>query len=68
MKHPHLAAAKTPPRQGSTLPLFAVLLFAMIPLMSLIVHVGLITLTRRQMQTAVNTAALEGLRDDAMSE
>ena len=47
--------------------LFAFLLFAIIPLMSLVIHVGLITLTRRQMQTAVNTAALEGLRfrDDA---
>lgn len=70
MKRQHPAAAKTSARRGSTLPLFAVLLFAMIPLMSLVVHVGLITLTRRQMQTAVNTAALEGLRfrDDAMTE
>ncbi|MCA9073100.1 MAG: hypothetical protein KDA84_29460, partial [Planctomycetaceae bacterium] len=42
----------------------------MVPLMALIVHVGLMTLTRRQMQTAVNTAALEGLRfrDDTITE
>ncbi|MFV0446609.1 MAG: pilus assembly protein TadG-related protein [Planctomycetaceae bacterium] len=54
-------------RRGSVLPLFAVLLFALLPLMALIIHTGLVTLTRRQMQTAVNTAAIEGLRfrDDA---
>jgi len=33
-----------------------------LPLMTLIVHLGMVTLTRRQMQTAVNSAAIEGLR------
>ena len=47
-------------RRGVVLTWFAVLLFALLPLMMLIVHLGMVTLTRRQMQTAVNTAALEG--------
>ncbi|MEZ6066744.1 MAG: hypothetical protein R3B90_13795 [Planctomycetaceae bacterium] len=49
------------------MPLFAVLLFALLPLMALVIHAGFVTLTRRQMQTAVHTAAIEGLRfrDDA---
>ena len=49
-------------RRGSIMTLFAVLLFALLPLMALIIHTGFVTLTRRQMQTAVNTAAKEGLR------
>ena len=38
--------------------------------MTLIVHLGMVTLTRRQMQTAVNSAAVEGLRlrDDGPPE
>jgi len=54
-------------RGGSILTWFAVFLFALLPLMTLVVHLGMVTLTRRQMQTAVNTAAIEGLRfqDDA---
>ncbi len=62
---------RMPDRRGSIMPLFAVLLFALLPLMALIVHTGFITLTRRQMQTAVNTAALEGLRsrdDNSLTE
>jgi hypothetical protein len=47
--------------------LFAVLLFALLPLMALIIHTGFITLTRRQMQTVVNTAAKEGLRSELSS-
>lgn len=49
-------------RRGSILTWFAVFLFALLPLMTLVVHVGMVTLTRRQMQAAVNTAAIEGLR------
>lgn len=56
-------------RRGTILTWFAVFLFALLPLMTLIVHLGMVTLTRRQMQTAVNTAALEGLRSrDTLSE
>jgi hypothetical protein len=47
--------------------LFAVLLFALLPLMALIVHTGFTTLTRRQMQSVVNTAAKEGLRSELSS-
>lgn len=50
------------PRRGSILTWFAVFLFALLPLITLVVHLGMVTLTRRQMQTAVNTAAIEGLR------
>lgn len=49
-------------RRGTVLVWFAVLLFAMLPLVALIVHIGMATLARRQMQTAVNAAALDGLR------
>lgn len=56
-------------RRGSIMTLFAVLLFALLPLMALIIHTGFITLTRRQMQAAVNTGAKEGLRfRDELSE
>ncbi|TWT58845.1 hypothetical protein KOR42_22320 [Thalassoglobus neptunius] len=41
---------------------FAVLLFALLPLMALVIHLGMVTLSRRQMQTAVDAAAMEGLR------
>ncbi|CAK9036483.1 Tad domain-containing protein, partial [Durusdinium trenchii] len=54
--------ARRHPRRGTILTWFAVFLFALLPLMSLIVHLGMVTLARRQMQTAVNTAALEGVR------
>ena len=50
------------PRRGTVLTWFAMLLFVLLPLMTLIVHLGMVTLTRRQMQTAVNSAAVEGLR------
>lgn len=58
-------------RAGNILVMFAVGLFGMLALAALIVDVGLVMLTRRQMQTAVNTAALEGLRfqdDSAFSD
>jgi len=63
--------ALTPRRRGTVLTWFAIFLFVLMPLMTLIVHLGMVTLTRRQMQTAVNSAAMEGLRlrdDDSLSE
>lgn len=51
-----------PDRRGTILVWFAVFLFALFPLAALIVDFGLVTLTRRQMQAAAKTAALEGLR------
>jgi len=59
-----------PDRQGTILIWFAIFLFALFPLAALIVDFGLVTLTRRQMQAAVNTAALEGLRfrDSVLSQ
>jgi hypothetical protein len=47
-------------RRGHVLTLFAVLLVVLLPLAALVVDMGLVLLARRQMQTAVNTAALEG--------
>lgn len=49
-------------RRGAVLVWFAVFLFALIPLITLVMHSGMVTLSRRQMQTAVNSAAIEGLR------
>lgn len=49
-------------RRGVALVLFAILLFVLLPLTALVIDLAYIQLTRRQMQTAVNTAALEGLR------
>lgn len=49
-------------RRGSILPWFAVSLFVLLPLAALVIDMSLVRLTRRQMQTAVNSAALEGLR------
>lgn len=63
----YIQSCKPRSRRGSIMTLFAVLLFALLPLMALIVHTGFITLTRRQMQTAVNTAAKEGLRIELAS-
>ena len=51
-----------PRRRGAVLALFAVLIFALLPLMALVIDLGIARVTRRQMQTAANTAALEGLR------
>lgn len=49
-------------RRGSILPWFAVSLFVLLPLAALVIDMSLVRLARRQMQTAVNAAALEGLR------
>lgn len=49
-------------RRGAVLVWFAVFLFVLIPLLALVIDQGLVILARRQMQAAVNSAALEGLR------
>ncbi len=49
-------------RAGVVLALFAVLLFGFLALLALVVDLGLVMLTRRQMQGAANAAALEGAR------
>ncbi len=49
-------------RRGNVLTWFAVLLFVLLPLAALVIDFGFVLLTRRQMQTAVNSAASEGLR------
>lgn len=59
LNHP---ASESGPRRGVVIIWFAVLLFAFIPIIALVLHTGMMTLTRRQMQTSVNSAALEGLR------
>lgn len=50
------------PRRGQSLVMFAFVLIATLALAALLIDIGIVQLTRRQMQTAVNTAALEGLR------
>ena len=49
-------------RKGAVLVWFAILVFALLPIVALVVHTGMVTLARRQMQTAVNSAAVEGFR------
>jgi hypothetical protein len=49
-------------RRGQMLLMFFFFLLAFLPLMALIVDFSLVRLVRRQMQSEVNTAALEGLR------
>lgn len=49
-------------RGGTVLVLFAMLLFAFLGLAALVIDIGFARLARRQMQSAANSAALEGLR------
>src|SRR5436853_621049 len=49
-------------RRDSVLPPFALLLFVIFAFAALVIDMGFVFLTRRQMQTAVDAAALEGLR------
>jgi hypothetical protein len=49
-------------RRGSALVLFVILLFAILGIAALVIDLGFARLAQRQMQTAVNAAALEGLR------
>ena len=50
-------------RAGYTLVFFAMLMFALMGLAALVIDIGFARLTQRQMQTAVDSAALEGLLD-----
>ncbi len=47
---------------GSVLALFAILLFGLVALLALSIDTGFVLLARRQMQAAVNSASVEGLR------
>jgi len=72
-RHPKSPSSRswTDQRRGAILVWFAIFLFVLLPLMTLIMHLGMTTLTRRQMQTAVNSAAIEGLRfrdDSSLTE
>jgi uncharacterized membrane protein len=49
-------------RRGYTLVFFAMFLFGFMALAALVIDIGFARLTQRQMQTAVDAAALEGLR------
>jgi hypothetical protein len=64
--HPRLAPCGSRATQlhrgGYTLVFFAMLMFALMGLAALVVDIGFARLTQRQMQTAVDSAALEGLR------
>lgn len=51
-------------RGGYTLVFFAMLMFALMGLAALVIDIGFARLTQRQMQTAVDAAALEGLRGE----
>jgi hypothetical protein len=56
-------------RPGYALVIFAFLFFCLMALGALVIDLGLARLTQRQMQTAVDSAALEGLRGrDALGE
>ena len=47
---------------GYTLVLFAMLMFGLMGMAALVIDIGFARLTQRQMQTAVDSAAIEGLR------
>jgi len=49
-------------RRGTTTLLFALLAFALFALGALVIDLGFVRVTQRQMQTAAEAAALEGLR------
>lgn len=49
-------------RRGYTLVFFAVFLFGFMAMAALVIDIGFARLTQRQMQTAADSAALEGLR------
>lgn len=49
-------------RRGYVLVMFAMLAWGMMALAALVIDMGMVRLTQRQMQTAADSAALEGLR------
>jgi hypothetical protein len=59
---PGVSQPNSASRRGYVLILFAMLLFAILGLAALVIDLGMARLTQRQMQTAVQSAALEGLR------
>jgi hypothetical protein len=71
-RHPLLAPSdsRTKPshRAGYTLVFFAMLMFALMGLAALVIDIGFAKLTQRQMQTAVDSAAVEGLRWKDLNE
>jgi len=55
-------------RHGNVLVLFAILLFGIFAMATLVIDLGIVRVTLQQMQTAADSAALEGLRfrDEAL--
>lgn len=49
-------------RRGNVLILFALMVFGLFAMAALVIDIGIARVTQRQMQTAVDSAALEGLR------
>ncbi len=56
------ASTRHPERRGQTLVLFVLLAFVILALAAAVIDVGSIFLARRQLQSAVNSASVEGLR------
>lgn len=54
-------------RDGYVMVLFAMLLFGLMALAALVIDLGFTRLTHRQMQTAADAAALEGLRGQGLA-
>jgi hypothetical protein len=55
---------RRPNRAGYALVLFVMMFFGLMGLAALVIDMGFARLAQRQMQTAVDSAALEGLRND----
>ncbi len=53
-------------RSGYILVFFAMILFGIMALAALVIDIGFARLTQRQMQTAVDAAAIEGLRGEGL--
>ena len=53
---------RRPRRSGFVLVLLVVMLFALMALAALVIDMGFVRLTQRQMQSGVNSSAMEGLR------
>ena len=51
-----------PTRNGNVIALTGVSIFGLMGVAALVIDLGFASLSRRQMQMAVNTSALEGLR------
>ena len=62
LRRPTLRCGKRANRSGYALVLFVMIFFGLIGLAALVIDMGFARLAQRQMQTAVDSAALEGLR------